>query len=95
MEIRILKADQLQSCTGHIRDYPRTDEDGENKQFCPHKYSESTEKPACRTLSCWVATQSLCVEWQSLSATSHPWTFLSFLVFIVELVLPCLIRCWN
>lgn len=69
MKIGIFKADQLQSCTGHIWDYPGADEDGRNKQFHPHKYSESTEKPACSTLSCCVVTQSLSVEWQSLSAT--------------------------
>lgn len=33
-----IQSDQLQSCTGHIRDYPGADEDGENKQFRPHKY---------------------------------------------------------
>lgn len=38
VKIGIFKADQLQSCTGRIQDYPRAGEDGENKQFRPHKY---------------------------------------------------------
>lgn len=93
MKIGIFKADQLQSCTDHIQVYPETDEDGRSKQFHPPKYSESTEKPACSTLSCCVVTQSLSVEWQSLSATSHP--SLGIFEFLGELVFPRLVNCWN